>query len=623
MTRPKSYIEPKPINPRLVTKTSLPDVRKAIALAILLWEATGKPGVIEYGVHQEKGALALGAQHRENLKSFVAEHVGEKAGSVGFPECVENNPLLASQAEALNAAFELIWHLGSVSFSDSSLTMASERTGGKRFPKKIAFSSNMDILDALIDAAPEATVLVLLEWVSGVSLGIDKKCEERLVKVLTSFAETSYYKTSKGEASPVYTPSGIYDAILANYELVTLVDPGEEAQGPTRILKSALKDGLNLYLQQKGGSEAALRSGFTAEELSAYSERAHQSIALSKITLEEDRLGNSDGEQAEETDFQDSIGEPRNLIYFGAPGTGKSYQLNKRALELFGKESLRRVTFHPDYTYAQFVGCYKPYSRNDANGLNEIGYGFVPGPFLETYIKAVANPATNYVLIIEELNRANPAAVFGDVFQLLDRDSSGKSCYSIAASADVKQFLAEAFKEEGLQEPESLCEMLSMPSNMYLWATMNSADQGVYPMDTAFKRRWEFRYMGIDDGEDVIGDLKVKIGDSEDEVSWNDLRKGINNVLLKNKVNEDKLLGPFFVSPDVVRDEERFSAAFNSKVLLYLFEDAAKTKRERVFVNGGTITYASICADFRTKGVDIFKDFPELEYTRKTQDAEE
>ena len=622
MTRPKSYIEPKPINPRLVTKTSLPDVRKAIALAVLLWEATGKPGVIEYGVHQEKGALILGTQHCESLKNFVTEHVGEKAGSVSFPECLENNPLLASQAEALNAAFELIWHLGSVSFSDSSLTMASERTGGKRFPKKIAFSGNMDILDAVIDAVPEATVLVLLEWVSGVSLGIDKRCEERLVKVLTSFAETSYYKTSKGDSSPVYAPSGIYDAILVGSEFVTLVDPGEEAQGPTRILKSALKEGLNLYLQQKSGSEAALRSGFTAEELSAYSERAHQSIALSKITLEEDLDSKHDGGEVEETAPQNPIDEPRNLIYFGAPGTGKSYQLNKLAMDLFGKNSMKRVTFHPDYTYAQFVGCYKPYSRDNVDGSNEIGYEFVPGPFLETYIQAVANPSTNYVLIIEELNRANPAAVFGDAFQLLDRDSNGESCYSIAASTDVRQFLNKAFEEEGLQEPESLCKTLSIPSNMYLWATMNSADQGVYPMDTAFKRRWEFRYMGINDGEDVISNLKVRIGASEDEISWNDLRKGINSVLLKSKVNEDKLLGPFFVSPDIVRDEEKFSAAFNSKVLLYLFEDAAKTKRERVFVNGGTVTYASICADFRTKGVDIFKDFPELEYARKAQDIE-
>ena len=328
------------------------------------------------------------------------------------------------------------------------------------------------------------------------------------------------------------------------------------------------------------------------------------------------------------------VPEPRNLIFFGAPGTGKSYQLARLAEKYFDKRNVRRVTFHPDYTYAQFVGCYKPVTTmrtvTDEGGhesdVSEISYGFVPGPFLETYIAAVQNPADNYLLVVEEINRANPAAAFGDVFQLLDRDSGGRSEYEIAVPRDMREylrvFLPEYATTAHIQDPERLLseqlrlkaevERLSLPPNMFIWATMNSADQGVFPMDTAFKRRWDFRYMGIDKGSDKIAGYAVPVGTPARMVSWDALRRGINRVLLEAGVNEDKLLGPFFISPTRLADPDRFTQVFKDKVLLYLFEDAAKTKASKVFSHEGRATYSDVCMDFENLGELAFRGMREL-----------
>ena len=401
----------------------------------------------------------------------------------------------------------------------------------------------------------------------------------------------------------------------------------------------------------------------------------------------------------------------RNRILFGAPGTGKSFTLNKEAKELLadgGHEE--RVTFHPDYSYANFVGTYKPvmvggssgtldctskevvsvlldktktaqekydllYERFKDDGLTrlpillglytdevfktkkqdgtdavgdnsvernhgkalrpyvalpsdvkakeEIAYEYVPGPFMRVLAKALKSAMTNnpkpHLLIIEEINRANVAAVFGDVFQLLDRASTNDSEYEIATTNEMRIYLA---KELGVDK--SVVETIKIPDNMFIWATMNSADQGVFPMDTAFKRRWNFTYLGIDDSEkDLIGKTVVLgSGNTKHKVEWNKLRKAINNFLAKEKINEDKQLGPYFIARNIVVpedgteiDNERFINTFKSKVIMYLFEDAAKQKRPKLFEGcfENSSRYSEICREFEKKGVGIFHHDIQLE----------
>lgn len=272
---------------------------------------------------------------------------------------------------------------------------------------------------------------------------------------------------------------------------------------------------------------------------------------------------------------------------------------------------VERVTFHPNYSYAQFVGTYKPVQDEDDS--KAIVYSYVPGPFMRTYVRAKRAKQNGtdekFLLIIEEINRANVAAVFGDVFQLLDRKQNGESEYPIAASEDIKRYL----KDNGIDD----CNELKIPSNMYIWATMNSADQGVFPMDTAFKRRWEFEYIGVDDNQQTIENFEIpmqKNADGSHEwMKWNELRTKINDKLTDLGINEDKLLGPFFISLEKLQsvdnhnesEAENFVKAFKSKVLMYLFEDAVKMKAPSFF-NCDKMRYSEICKKFDTDGIGVF-----------------
>ena len=312
-----------------------------------------------------------------------------------------------------------------------------------------------------------------------------------------------------------------------------------------------------------------------------------------------------------------------NRIIFGAPGTGKSFQLKQESTDGNHFANIERVTFHPDYSYGQFVGSYKPVS-DDEGGIR---YEYVPGPFMRTLVKALesgknGDSAEKFLLIVEEINRAKVAAVFGDMFQLLDRTDAGDSVYEIQSSEDVRRYLARELG--GTKENYT---SIKIPNNMYIWATMNSADQGVFPMDTAFKRRWEFIYLSINANEKKIAieDLPIINGDAK-IIKWNILRKSINNMLLKEgKVNEDKLLGPFFISGEVFKnvckenldkkneDEQKklidaFLEAFNSKVLMYLFEDAGKMHQKKLFagIDQNELTFSKVCEDFKTRGTAIF-----------------
>ena len=299
---------------------------------------------------------------------------------------------------------------------------------------------------------------------------------------------------------------------------------------------------------------------------------------------------------------------PRNRILYGAPGTGKSHRLDEQVSASFGADALHeRITFHPDYTYGQFVGAYRPVplyrlvsdTLLAADKITDAGhheplidYGFVPGPFLRLLVRALKNPDHKFVLVIEELNRANAPAVFGEVFQLLDRDSSGFGKFSVTMPTEARDYL----RSHGL--PASV----RLPANLYLWATMNSADQGVMPLDAAFKRRWTFEYVPLNASEDAAADWKIHLNFLGGSVAWNTFRAVVNGHLRKRDIPEDRLLGPFFMR----RDELENGQAFRNKLLLYLRDDVVRHNPEALF-RGASLSYGAL-ADAYEKNEQIFAE---------------
>lgn len=306
---------------------------------------------------------------------------------------------------------------------------------------------------------------------------------------------------------------------------------------------------------------------------------------------------------------------PFNRILFGAPGTGKSFQLKQDQQAYFPDEAqFERVTFHPAYSYAQFFGTYKPVSEGE-----DLFYRFVPGPLLHMLLRALLHPDRNYLLIIEEINRADVAAVFGDVFQLLDRDAEGRSEYDIDIPEDLRRYLhdhhekvngQDTYVYHGLLQGALAAGKLYLPANLYLWATMNSADQGVMPLDTAFKRRWQFTYIGVDDKQEEADFGPFALADGG--YKWLEARARVNRRLKAvGDITEDRLLGPFFlraanaVDPQNPDDPAKFIELFKSKVLMYLYQDVAKYAGGEIF-DQQYATYSELCAAFDARGMAIF-----------------
>ncbi|MBF4405685.1 type II restriction endonuclease subunit R, partial [Vibrio anguillarum] len=232
--------------------------------------------------------------------------------------------------------------------------------------------------------------------------------------------------------------------------------------------------------------------------------------------------------------FIPSLNTGTNIIYYGAPGTGKSYRIKNE----IGQAKQIRTVFHPDTQYSDFVGTLKPKTVTNNAGDPIITYEFRPGPFTKAFIEAekVKSTLEPVYLVIEEINRASAAAVFGELFQLLDRKANGSSEYEIELSdPDMLEYI-------NTQLPKPITT-LSLPSNLFLIATMNNSDQAVKPMDTAFKRRWSFEYIQIDYAKATPGQLSVPFTSGIANIEWTKFAEIINQRLQNLGVPEDRLLG--------------------------------------------------------------------------------
>ena len=321
-----------------------------------------------------------------------------------------------------------------------------------------------------------------------------------------------------------------------------------------------------------------------------------------------------------------------NLIIYGAPGTGKSYYVeNEIGLE---KDKITRVVFHPEYTYFDFVGQYRPcpvYVKNTERKFVALGeaqdssigepfidYRFVAGPFTDVLVKAWKDKENMYTLLIEELNRADAAAVFGDVFQLLDR-KDGESEYGIVPSAEWSAYL----KKEGVL-PEY--GKIRIPSNMNIIATMNSADQGVHVLDTAFKRRWDYKFMSIETNDrSIASELNIPVYYTKDANVWNictwkNLLDVINEKLIGTVgIAEDRLVGPFFVKPEIVKNEKGKYAI--EKILFYLWDDVLRNNDRDSFFDNDLKTMSQLYKAFEA-GKDVMGIKDKLNLKPEPQDNE-
>ena len=286
----------------------------------------------------------------------------------------------------------------------------------------------------------------------------------------------------------------------------------------------------------------------------------------------------------------DNVSAPLNLphqqIFYGAPGTGKSHTI-KETTEKYSSDYIFRTTFHPDSDYSTFVGAYKPTMQElprynpqtgDKMGVEKkIVYTYTPQAFLKAYVKAWQEQEKPVFLIIEEINRGNCAQIFGDLFQLLDREN-GCSEYPIKADQDMQMYLMEALSGcEGLPETIKSGEELALPANLYIWATMNTSDQSLFPIDSAFKRRWEWRYVKITDGK-----KNWKIEGDGYSCDWWTFVQEMNKKIASATRSDDKKLGYYFCKAEHGKgtiDEKTFVG----KVIFYLWNDVFKDNDYTIF----------------------------------------
>lgn len=278
-----------------------------------------------------------------------------------------------------------------------------------------------------------------------------------------------------------------------------------------------------------------------------------------------------------------------NLLIYGAPGTGKSYYVQHNLLPKY--KNYERVTFFAEYDYADFVGDLKPVTTDSGR----VSYDFVPGAFTRILTKALNDPANSYALVIEELNRANASAVFGEVFQLLDRNDDGISEFAV-----FNKPLADYLNKNVTGFTNFNLSGIKIPGNMAIIATMNPSDQNVQKIDAAFKRRWDMKYLTIDFSKDPIGKEKVVGFDK----SWQEVAEAINNYLLKKPIyaEEDELLAPHFMTKKQLNDINKVA----DKILGYLWNDVGKYHRDTIFK---VLTLSEAIKLFCDKKIqDVFSD---------------
>lgn len=336
-------------------------------------------------------------------------------------------------------------------------------------------------------------------------------------------------------------------------------------------------------------------------------------LAFSKVIYNLDSLGEIEDEEEpvvvnEQFTFDSEIKNGKNIVVYGTPGCGKSFYVQNSLLTSFDvandEQHRIRTTFYQDYTNTDFVGQIIPKVKEDKS----VTYEFIPGPFALAMKMAIERPNEPVALVIEELNRGNAASIFGDIFQLLDRTEEGKSQYKIT-NVNLQDYLNKVFKDKNIH-----FDYIVIPSNLYIVATMNTSDQNVFTLDTAFKRRWKFEKLPnvfAKDHEYAEYYVPGMTG-----VTWRHLVDSINRYIVKNAdelSSEDKQLGVYFIGKETLCKEQTGETdvvkkkEFAYKLLEYLWDDVAKYNHVDWF--GPDIkTLDQLIVEYMENGQKVFLD---------------
>ena len=390
--------------------------------------------------------------------------------------------------------------------------------------------------------------------------------------------------------------------VTGNYEYLTNV-PNQSGDYVNNRKVEWIKDIPYKDLPQEYAKSALTRK--SVFKLDSYKPLIQEIINGNKIV--KDEYDDVDEEDMDENgayplfNFNKSpITDGQNLIVYGTPGCGKSYYVEHTLLDGYSKENYIRTTFYQDYTNTDFVGQILPVVEGD-----KVTYKFNPGPFTLALEQAIRKPNERIALVIEELNRGSAASIFGDIFQLLDR-KEGVSEYGIT-NVNIINYLKEKF--EGVYTFKEI----RLPGNLSIYATMNTSDQNVFTLDTAFKRRWKFKKLINEFAKDHKFKDKYIPGA---DITWEELVNDINEYILECSSglnSEDKQLGVYFVDENGMRKEKVDASdpeavnAFAYKVLEYLWSDVAKFDRNKWFADG-IKSLDELVKEYKEKGLEVFVD---------------
>lgn len=577
-----------PQNARLGIKSSLSNLKRVVSLVYLLYIANDRKSKIDYSEEYTDGGIT-----KIRLKDAYKASVSSIFSPGEADRVIAANPLLTSQMEALQVGLELVFQLGKINFVAKKASSA-ERTGGNRYAKSITFSKNLILLDMYFSVLPEdKRSRVLVSWMKNEKTVTDPDVDAAIYRILTAFTENLKMSVDDGTANVTFEQEGLYKELLAGNKVIGK-DVHEDV-GPLRIYKSFVKEEMHPYVGLVN-NEFVLK--VDDDELKNYLSLVSTDLDLKNSEVPD--VAVDEGENKEDVlDGEEGIEKGTvQVIYYGCPGTGKSYTVKDKTEGLDGKKAvffdndgkrievpeseteriktpsnIFRTTFHPDYDYATFVGTYKPVMKplpgeeDKDNPKEELSYEFVPQVFTKAYVRAwnswkdntLKGKDKNVFLIIEEINRGNCAQIFGDLFQLLDR-KDGFSEFPIIPDAELSKYL---------KEMDVPYESLRLPPNLHIYATMNTSDQSLFPMDSAFKRRWAMEYVPIKYEKTEAENYTLKLYGAD--YNWTEFLRLVNAKILDATNSEDKQMGEYFIKKKVVNETE-----FINKVMFYLWNDVCK-----------------------------------------------